>query len=139
SPTGSVAEWTGLKAALTVARQHADSSTACQGEIRNAIAVEISHRYVHGARPGGEVTRALEGAVAVAQQHTHRVAIEVGDGEVGDAIAVEVAHDYALGARPGGEGAGGLEGTIAVAQQHVHPTPDSHGHVRDTYAVLSPH
>ena len=59
-----------------------------------AVARELARHDRSGGRPHGISDLGLEGAVAVAQQHRHRVVIVVGDGQVKRAIADEVArHD----------------------------------------------
>src|SRR5262249_45973198 len=57
-----------------------------------------------GARPHGEVLRRLEGAVAVAPQHTHAVVPVVGRGDVEEAVAVELRHGHGHRLAPGIEG-----------------------------------
>ena len=70
--------------------------------------------------PTAKVCRRLEGAVAVAQQHAHRVAAEVGDDQVGPAVAVEVRRPPPKWGRGRRCRLRGLEGAVAVAQQHAH-------------------
>jgi hypothetical protein len=61
----------------------------------------------------------LECAIAVAQQHTHGVAIDVGHGEVGNAVAVEVSFRDGFGVTAYGVGDLRLKGAVAVAEQDV--------------------
>src|SRR5260370_752556 len=76
----------------------------------------------HEARTpaGGEIPVVLQGPVAVAQQHAHAVAKEVGHHQVGFAVAVDVRHRYRKRTVADGEVLGALEGAVAVAQQHAH-------------------
>src|SRR5262249_19018775 len=67
----------------------------------------------------GEVDGRLEGAVAVAQQHAHVVAVAVDHGQVLFAVAVQVAGRHRNRAGAGGEVGLRLEGAVAVAQQHA--------------------
>src|SRR5262249_60829549 len=95
----------------------------------DAAAHNTPHRHGKGSGRGGEVVGVPEGAVAVAQQHTHTTIEEIRSranahhGEVLAAVAVKIAHCHGTGPRPGGEGAVALEGTAALAQQHAHTIP----------------
>ena len=69
--------------------------------------------------PHGKGLGRLERAVAVAQQHRHRVVAVVGGDDVGVAIA-KVRDRHRIRITPHGKGLGRLEGAVAVAQQHRH-------------------
>ena len=69
-----------------------------------AVAVDVRHRDRVGPGADGEGLLGLEGAVAVAQQHAHRVVEGVGGDEVGDAVAVDVRHRHRERLPAGGEG-----------------------------------
>ncbi len=70
------------------------SAVVGDGEVEVAVAGEIAGHDRVGCRPDRVSDLGLERAVAVAQQHRHRVAAYVGDGEVEVAVAVEIpGHD----------------------------------------------
>src|SRR5205085_1233968 len=64
-----------LEGAIAVAQQHADvdglevAADVGNGEVGVSVAVDIRHRHGDRIQTGGEVAGALEGAIAVAQQH----------------------------------------------------------------------
>src|SRR5262249_44029423 len=89
--------------AVAIAQEHADvfvktkvivaAEAARDGEVENAIAVDISHRHGLGAAPGVEVTGLLEGAVAVAQENGYSAfegAIEADCGQIKDTVSVDI-------------------------------------------------
>src|SRR5262249_57646175 len=97
----------GREGAGALAREHAGvfEEKVADGEVEEAVAVDVPHRHGNGLISGGEVAGGLEGAVAVAQQHAHVVAANarVGDGEVEEAVAVDVPHRHGKQAPTGGE------------------------------------
>ncbi len=68
-------------------------------DIVGAVAVDVGHQR-RGMRGGGELAGVDERAVAVAQQHRHRVGDDVGDGQVEPAVAGEVAGHDRVGTDP---------------------------------------
>ena len=66
---------------------------ACHSEVKKTIAVEVSHGYGGRSAAGRVLRGGLEGAIAIAQQHTDptRSGI-IGSGEIEDAVAVKVPH-----------------------------------------------
>src|SRR5439155_4943252 len=77
---------------------------------------------------GGVAGAGLEGAVAVAQHHRHRVVTAVGDRQVQLAVRVQVA-----GGEPARTGADAValrirEGAVALAQEHAYRARVRVGH-----------
>src|SRR6185295_20051202 len=80
-----------LETAVAVTEQHADGvrkSVAIigviigAGEIGFAVAVEVAHRHGTGFVSRAEVSRRLEAAVAVVEQHAERTRITIGGDEI---------------------------------------------------------
>ena len=85
-----------------------------------AITGEIPGRDPDRVRPDRVGDLGREGAVAVAQQHRHRVVAGVGDGQVEAAITGEIPGRDPDRVRPDRIGDLGREGAVAVTQQHRH-------------------
>jgi hypothetical protein len=108
------------------------------------VAIQIRRCDRHGGRARGVVERAGEGAVAVVEQHAHRILIRArGDevdravtvqvrrrdpdsrsayceGDVGPPIAVQIRRGEGAGVRGGHAVAGlGSEGAVAVVEAHA--------------------
>src|SRR5207248_1380380 len=109
------------------------------------VTVEVPHRYTTRIVAGSVDLGGLEGAVALAQQDTHRaIWIKVIDhGEVEMAVAIKVAHGHRDRMGAGGVALGGLEGTVALAQQDRHGAIRKdgvgHGEVEMAIAIKIPH
>src|SRR5207245_2915737 len=114
---------------LLLGQKYADCATAVisYDKVELAVGVYIRHGDAAGTHRRGEVLFGGEGAIAVAQQHAHRVAAFVRHrtvryGKIQLAVAIDVRHrdekwtGEITGRRakvlPSGEGA------IAVAEQH---------------------
>src|SRR5262249_19689456 len=87
------------------------------GEVEQTVVVHVPHHQGDGETTDAEGAGILEGAVAVAQEHSHAAAAIVGHGEVEPAVAVEVFHRHGMGAISGGEGPRTQEAGVAVAQE----------------------
>src|SRR5215813_874926 len=90
--------------------------TVSHGEVGSTVAIHVRHHHRGRSTPRhvAAVGR-LEGAIALAQEHTHTPREH--HGEVEEAMAVDVAHRHGQGTAPGGEVAGGLERAVAAAQE----------------------
>src|SRR5207249_3373272 len=91
-------------------------SWAGHGKVEMAVAVEVSHRQGAGSVADVVVLGGPKGAVALAQQDSHRNA-SCHLSEVEMAVAVKVPHRQGGSTDASGVALGGLEGAVAPAQQ----------------------
>src|SRR5262249_30338516 len=99
---------------------HVGATRVGHGEVEAPILVHIPHRHGTGGAASGEVACGLDGAVAIAQQHTDVGAAAVGHGEVEDAVAVHIPHRHGSGEAAGIKGQRGEETGYDAALQALH-------------------
>src|SRR6266498_3914518 len=97
---------------------HGVAAAICNGQIGDAVAVEISNSRKVWIVPGGWRRLEREGTIALAEQNAHRVAERVRDSQIGDAVAIKIANSHPDWIAPGGWRRLEREGTIALAEQN---------------------
>src|SRR5262249_27856477 len=83
---------------------HVERTGVGDGDVGEAVAVEVADVEAIGRVPGGVGLGGGEGERAGGEHHVERVAGGVGEGEVGHVVAVEVGGDHVLGTGAGGDG-----------------------------------
>src|SRR5207302_4379941 len=83
-----------------------------------AVAAEVSDRHGSDRGAGSVVLGGLEGAIAVAQQHTHSRASC--DDEVEMAVCVKIPRCHGPAIKADRVAMGGLKGAVAFAHQDAH-------------------
>src|SRR5262249_53913347 len=113
----------GFEETAPPAYQHAHGITAIigDGQIGDAICVEIPHGDRVGSVSGGEAGGNYEGATPqFPQEHGHRSMGGVSYGEVLNTIVVEISYRHRAGTCPNGRDDGHLKEAVVPAQQQAH-------------------